>query len=131
MTKKKIAPNQLPYNGHIASRIKEGISAGLKITSILDSIQNYANAPTTLSTLYRIYGEDITEARFKRKMIIGGAINDAVASGNTKLIELAARSEGDWNPTERVEEVDPEEDKSDAVSTLAALLGKEVKPKEE
>lgn len=122
-------PDALGYCGKIAARVREGVAAGLTRKDILNSIQSYANAPKSFSTLYKLYGDDIEEVSFMMKSEIGNAVMRGVRDGNPKLIEFAARAKAGWNPVERVQEVSEEdlEENSDAITTLAQLLGKDTK----
>ena len=126
-------PNALGYCGKIAARVREGVAAGLTRKDILNSIQSYGNAPKSFTTLYKIYGEDIEDVSFKMKSEIGNAVMKGVREGNPKLVEFAARAKAGWNPVERIQEVDDDdlEENSDAITTLAQLLGKEVENKDE
>lgn len=118
----------LPYSKPIENRVREGLRSGLTRKAILDSIQNLPHAPKSMATLYKYYSDVFGEEEFNLRKEIGDAVMKGVREGNPKLVEFAARARGGWNPVERVQEVDSDEaeERSDAVSTLAALLGKSV-----
>jgi hypothetical protein len=86
-----------------------------------------------MATLYKHYSGVFGEEEFNLRKEIGDAVMKGVREGNPKLVEFAARARGGWNPVERVQEVDSDEaeERSDAVSTLAALLGKSVDEKDD
>jgi len=121
---KKNHPNALKYRKDIEKRIVAGIKANLTIQAILDSIAHMNEAPTSTSSLYRIYGPAIEEARFDNQMYIGGALNQKVQEGDSKIIEFLARTKMGLNPTTQVREVEEGEENKDALSRLAQLLGK-------
>jgi len=118
-------PNALKWRKAIEKRIVEGIENNLTIQGILDSISHMNEAPTSNSSLYRIYGEAIEEARYGNQKEIGGALRRKVQEGDSKIIEFLARTKMGLNPTQQVREVEEDEDKKDAVSRLAQLLGKD------
>jgi len=122
---KKNHPNALKYRKAIENRIREGIRNNLTIAAILDSISHMNEAPQAYNSLYKIYGEVIEDERFKNQMEIGNALRSKVQEGDSKLIEFLARTKMGLNPTERVKEVEDEDEDKDAVSRLAQLLGKD------
>ena len=90
-------------------------------------MQHWNRSPRSLNTLYKHYGHVIAEERAKLQGEIGDAVMKKVREGDSKLIEFAARSKANWNPTVSVEEKskdDPDENR-DAISELSRLLGKE------
>lgn len=118
----------LRYSKAVENRVREGVQSGLTRRAILDSIQHLQDAPKSLASLYKYYSHVFGEEEFKLKKEIGDAVMKGVREGNPKLVEFAARARAGWNPVERVQEVsdDEAEERSDAVSTLASLLGKNV-----
>lgn len=122
---KKNQPNALKYSKVIEGRIRNGIKNYRTMVSILDEIAPLQEAPRSAATLYKIYGEAIAEERAKREDFVGGALHRKIQEGDSKIIEFAAKSVMGLNPAIKVQEVEDDEDESDAVSTLAKLLGKD------
>jgi hypothetical protein len=93
---------------------------------ILDNIQKYDHAPSSMNGMYKTYRNDIAEARADIQEAVGNVVVNKALEGDLKAAELFLRSKAGWNPTIKVEEVDPEEVKEDtgAIDDLLALLGK-------
>lgn len=123
---KKNHPNAFKYSKVVEERVRQGIRSYRSMKSILDEIAHLAEAPSSYATLYKIYGEAIADERAKLEGFVGGAFHRKIQEGDSKIIEFAARTVLGMNPTVKVQEVDKgEEEQSDAISTLARLLGKE------
>ena len=118
----------LPYSKHVEKHILECIQGGVGIRQMIASMQGLQNAPKSLSTLYKIYGNFIEAERAKLNGMVGRKVIDQALEGDFKSQELFLRSKGGWSPTQTNIEVeqdsDPEMDES-AVDSLMALLGKE------
>jgi hypothetical protein len=117
---------KLKHNLHIATYIRKAIRAGVAMKVILDNIQKYDHAPSSMNGMYTTYRNDIAEARAGIQEAVGAVVVDKALGGDLKAAELVLRSKAGWNPTIKVEEVDPEEVKEDtgAIDDLLALLGK-------
>lgn len=124
--------DKLIHNLKIATYIRKAIRAGVSMKVILDNIQNYDHAPSSMAGMYSAYRNDIAEARANIQEAVGSVVVQKALDGDMKAAELFLRSKAGWNPTIKIEEVDPEDIKEDtgAIDDLLALLGK-VKPKEE
>jgi len=118
----------LPYSKHVEKHILECIQGGVGIRQMIASMQGLQNAPKSLSTLYKIYGNFIEAERAKLNGMVGRKVIDQALEGDFKSQELFLRSKGGWSPTqtniEVEQETDPDMDES-AVDSLLALLGKE------
>lgn len=118
----------LPYSKHVEKHILECIQGGVGIRQMIASMQGLQNAPKSLSTLYKIYGNFIEAERAKLNGMVGKKVIDQALEGDFKSQELFLRSKGGWSPTQTNIEVeqdsDPDMDES-AVDSLMALLGKE------
>ena len=118
---------QLPYSKHVEKHILECIQGGVGIREMIASMQHLQNAPKSLSTLYKIYGDFIHRERAKINGMVGKKVIDQALEGDFKSQEFFLRSRGGWSPTQTVveaeQEVDPDMDES-AVDSLMALLGK-------
>jgi hypothetical protein len=124
---------KLKHNLHIATYIRKAIRAGVAMKVILDNIQKYDNAPSSMNGMYKTYREDIAAARADIQEAVGAVVVQKALDGDLKAAELFLRSKAGWNPTVKVEEVDPEEVKEDtgAIDDLLALLGKKKVEKED
>lgn len=124
--------DKLIHNLKIATYIRKAIRAGVSMKVILDNIQNYDHAPSSMAGMYSAYRNDIAEARANIQEAVGSVVVQKALDGDMKAAELFLRSKAGWNPTIKIEEVDPENIKEDtgAIDDLMALLGK-LKPKEE
>jgi hypothetical protein len=124
--------DKLIHNLKIATYIRKAIRAGVSMKVILDNIQNYDHAPSSMAGMYSAYRNDIAEARANIQEAVGSVVVQKALDGDMKAAELFLRSKAGWNPTIKIEEVDPEDIKEDtgAIDDLMALLGK-MKPKEE
>ena len=124
----------LPYSKNIEKHILECIQGGVGIRQMIASMQHLQNAPKSLSTLYKIYGNFIEAERAKLNGMVGKKVIDQALEGDFKSQELFLRSKGGWSPTQTNIEVeqdtDPDLDES-AVDTLLTLLGKEPDDREE
>ena len=126
--------DKLIHNLKIATYIRKAIRAGVSMKVILDNIQNYDHAPSSMAGMYSAYRNDIAEARANIQEAVGSVVVEKALSGDMKAAELFLRSKAGWNPTIKIEEVDPEDIKEDtgAIDDLMALLGRiKVSPKEE
>ena len=124
--------DKLIHNLKIATYIRKAIRAGVSMKVILDNIQNYDHAPSSMAGMYSAYRNDIAEARANIQEAVGSVVVQKALDGDMKAAELFLRSKAGWNPTIKIEEVDPGDIKEDtgAIDDLMALLGK-MKPKEE
>lgn len=116
----------IPRREYIAKEIRRLIRDGVTVKVILDSIQKYDDAPRSLSTVYKIYGQDIAEERAAFHSYLGGKAREHIENGSERILELALRSKAGWNPTEKVQQVDENEvdENTSAIEELMGLLGK-------
>ena len=123
----------LPYSKNIEKHILECIQGGVGIREMIASMQHFQNAPKSLSTLYKIYGDFIAAERAKLNGMVGKKVIDQALDGDFKSQELFLRSKGGWSPTqtniEVEQETDPDLDES-AIDTLMTLLGKDTEEEE-
>lgn len=117
----------LPHDLKIATKIRAGIAAGVSMRVIFDSVATMKNAPKSYQTFYKIYRDDIADARASIQEEIGSVVITAARGGDIKAAELFLRSRAGWSPTVRVEDVDPEDVAEDtgAIDDLLTLLGME------
>lgn len=123
----------LPYSKNIEKHILECIQGGVGIRQMIASMQHLQNAPKSLSTLYKIYGNFIEAERAKLNGMVGKKVIDQALDGDYRSQEFFLRSRGGWSPTntvvEQEQETDPDMDES-AIDTLMALLGKDTDQEE-
>lgn len=124
---------KLKHNLHIATYIRKAIKAGVSMKVILDNIQKYDHAPSSMNGMYKTYREDIAAARADIQEAVGAVVVAKALEGDLKAAELFLRSKAGWNPTLKIEEVEPDEVKEDtaAIDDLLALLGRKKAEKEE
>jgi hypothetical protein len=132
--------DKLPYSKLVEKHILECIQGGVGIRQMIASMQHLQNAPKSLSTMYKVYGDFIERERAKINGAVGKKVIDQALYGDPsdgitfKSQELFLRSKGGWSPTHTVNEVeqdvDPDLDES-AIDTLMALLGKDDEPETE
>jgi len=132
-------PEKLPYKKPIANKIKRLIKAGVSMRDIFADIQHLKGAPSSPTSVYKIYGKDIAEARAEIYEAVGSRVLDQALNGDPKegatfkSQELFLRSRAGWSPTSTVQEQelekDPETDVS-AIDELMTLLGKSSKGSE-
>jgi hypothetical protein len=117
-------PKALKHKLNIATEIRRKIKAGVSMKVILDDIQRFEGAPTSMNGMYKTYRNDIAEARSLIHEQVGAVVVQKAIEGDLKAAELFLRSKAGWNPTIKVEEVDPEDVSEDtgAIDELLALL---------
>jgi hypothetical protein len=128
-------PEKLPYSKLVEKHILECIQGGIGIRQMIASMQHLPQAPKSLSTLYKHYGNFIETERARISSAVGKRVIDHALVGNIEekstqwAAELFLRSKAGWSPTHTVNEVeqdvDPDMDES-AIDTLMGLLGKDL-----
>lgn len=129
-----MALERLPYSKLVEKHILECIQGGVGIRQMIASMQHLNDAPRSLSTLYKHYGNFIEAERAKINGAVGKKVIDQALEGDFKSQELFLRSKGGWSPTHTVNEVeqdtDPDLDES-AIDAFMGLLGITDSPEEE
>ena len=117
----------LRYSKLVEKHILDCIKGGVGIRQMIASMQHLQDAPKSLSTLYKIYGNYIEAERAKLNSAVGKKVIDQALEGDFKSQEFFLRSRGGWSPTqtniEVEQETDPDMDES-AIDILLSLLGK-------
>jgi hypothetical protein len=123
--------DKLIHNLKIATYIRKAIRAGVSMKVILDSIQNYDHAPSSMNGMYKTYRDDIAQARADIQEAVGAVVVNKALEGDLRAAELFLRSKAGWSPTQTIVEVDNEveTEQTSAIDDLIALLG--VKDKNE
>ena len=123
----------LRYSKLVEKHILDCIKGGVGIRQMIASMQHLQDAPKSLSTLYKIYGNYIEAERAKLNSAVGKKVIDQALEGDFKSQEFFLRSRGGWSPTqtniEVEQETDPDMDES-AIDILLSLLGKDDPEKE-
>ena len=116
---------KLKHNLHIATYIRKAIRAGVSMKVILDNIQKYDHAPSSMNGMYRTYRNDIAEARAEIQELVGSVVVQKALDGDLRAAELFLRSKAGWSPTQTIVEVDSEQEteQTSAIDDLIALLG--------
>lgn len=115
---------KLKHNLHIATYIRKAIKAGVSMKVILDKIQSYAGAPSSMNGMYKTYRDDIAAARADIQEAVGAVVVAKALEGDMRAAELFLRSKAGWSPTQTVVEAEPDEVKEEtgAIDDLMALL---------
>ena len=126
-------PEKLPYKKPIGNKIRRLIKAGVSMKDICADVQGMKDAPSSPTSIYKIYGADIAEARSEIFEAVGDRVVNQALHGDPKEAatfksqELFLRSKAGWSPTSTVQEQeiteDPDTDLS-AIDELMNLLGK-------
>lgn len=116
---------KLKHNLHIATYIRKAIRAGVSMKVILDEIQRFDNAPSSMNGMYKTYRQDIASARAEIQEAVGSVVVAKALDGDLKAAELFLRSKAGWSPTQTIVEAEPEteNEQTSAIDDLIALLG--------
>ena len=116
----------LRYSKLVEKHILDCIKGGVGIRQMIASMQHLQDAPKSLSTLYKIYGNYIEAERAKLNSAVGKKVIDQALEGDFKSQEFFLRSRGGWSPTQTVETAEATDEDVDesAVEVLMKLLGK-------
>jgi len=117
--------DKLIHNLKIATYIRKAIRAGVSMKVILDNIQNYDHAPSSMNGMYKTYRDDIAQARADIQEAVGAVVVNKALEGDLRAAELFLRSKGGWSPTQTIIEADPsdETEQTSAIDDLINLLG--------
>lgn len=121
-----MALERLNYSKLVEKHILQCIQGGIGIRQMIASMQHLNDAPKSLSTLYKHYGNFIEAERAKINGMVGKKVIEQALEGDFRSQEFFLRSRGGWSPKETVETADATEEDYDesAVDALMALLGK-------
>lgn len=127
-------PNQLPYNKNIANKVRD-LAPTHSVAKIFEAIAHMQYAPKSYTTFYKLYREDLSEARgdvvaaMGDKVIKTGLTGDEDSPFTHKAREFYLSTMGGWSKKETIEtrEVGTEEEENEgAVKALLSALGKDV-----
>ena len=119
-------PNKKNKCGKIAAVVRKKAAAGVSVREIFASIQNYQNAPGSMTTFYKYYQDDMDAARGEVTEVIGSKIIEQAKQGDYKSQELWLTTKGGWSKQNTQTNVDigpSEDDKNSALETLLSKLG--------
>lgn len=126
-------PKRYTHNKHVADYVRKRIARGATINSIAESAAaKYESAPGNPRTFAKVYEKDIREAKAELEDGIGDMVINR-AKESDKILELLARSRGNFNPTEKVavaEATMEDLDEDSAVNDILRLLGKDIDDEE-
>lgn len=111
--------------GKIAATVRKKAAAGVPVTEIFASIQNYQNAPGSMTTFYKYYREDMDAARGEiTEQIANKVIKKALEGDDFKAQELWLTTKGGWSKQQTNTIVDVEENEEEKSNALNVLMGK-------
>lgn len=116
--------DKLPYCGKIAARVKDLEASGVSRRAIFDSIQNYQNAPKSMTSFYKLYRTDMDSIHAENVREIGGKVVAQAKEGDFKSQEFYLRSKGGWSPQSTETVIEEKEADNSALDKLMTLLGK-------
>ena len=65
----------LPYNIPVAKYVRQAVQDGVQIKDILATVnKRFQNSPRNSATFYKLYGEDIAEARAEISGRVGNVV---------------------------------------------------------
>ena len=82
----------LKHKMEIATAIRRQIGAGVAMKVILDFIQQFKDAPSSMNGMYKTYRADIADARANLQEEMGSVVINAAKGGDWKAAELVLRS---------------------------------------
>lgn len=134
-------PHELPYREAIAKKVRE-MAATHSVAKIHEAILHMQYAPKSYSTFYKLYGQDLTEARDGLITKVGNLVYDNALRTDEDAVDnplvqkdrhFILERKGGWNKTETVQnrEVGTEaEEAESAVKALMSALGKKTEDEE-
>ena len=115
------------HNKVVAKHIEKCIKGGVTVKDMMASMQHLQEAPSTATTLYKVYGNYIAGIRAELVGAVGAKVIEQAMDGDFKSQEFYLKSKGGWSPSNTInntdQEVDPDEDEG-AIDLLMAKLGK-------
>jgi hypothetical protein len=123
----------LPYDNKIAETVQRMVARGVAVAVIFDTTKEMKNGPQSLTTFYKLYRKDLVAARASLHEGVGGLIVQKALEGDTKLLELLAKTKLGWNEKIIVEEQDPNslDENTSAIDDLLAKLNLKAKSDED
>lgn len=114
---------QKPIADYARTRILNGATL---MSTIESAAAKFEKAPTNYKSFMRLYGKDVREAKSEIEDKIGEMVWHR-AKESDKILELLARSRGNFNPVDKLAVAEVEGDDLDddsAVKSLMRMLGK-------
>lgn len=118
---------KLPKNPNIARMVREGVEGGVAVTQIFRSVLGMKDAPQSYTTFYKLYRDDMENAKFEIDSKVGKKVITQALEGDFKSQELYLRSRAAWSPSSHVKEQEvghEDEENEGAVNALMVALGK-------
>ena len=129
MAQAKVYTWQKPIADYVRGRMAKGATL---MSTIESASAKFEQCPGNYRSFMRVYGGDVKEAKADLEDDIGEEVLRR-AKESDKILELLARSRGNFNPVDKlaVAEADLEDlDEDSAVKDLMRLLGKDVEDDE-
>lgn len=124
MAQAKVYTRQKPIADYVRGRIAKGATL---MSTIESASAKFEQAPNNYRSFMRVYGNDVREAKAKLEDDIGEEVLRR-AKESDKILELLARSRGNFNPVDKLAVAEAELDDLDedsAVKSLMRMLGKD------
>jgi hypothetical protein len=120
----------LPYDMKIAEVVQRMVASGVAVSVIFDTTKDMRNGPQSLTTFYKLYRKDLVAARASLHEGVGSTIVAKALAGDTKLLELLAKTKLGWSEKIIVEEQDPNslDENTSAIDDLLAKLNLKGQP---
>ena len=110
--------------GKISAVVKRKAAAGVSVREIFASIQNYQNAPGSMTTFYKHYRDDMDAARGDVTEEIASKVISQARNGDYKSQELWLTTKGGWSKQQTNVNVEIDENAEEKNSAMDALLSK-------
>lgn len=119
----------LPHDMKIAETVQRMVASGVAVSVIFDTTKDMKNGPQSLTTFYKLYRKDLVAARATLHEGVGSAIVQKALAGDSKLLELLAKTKLGWSEKIIVEESDPNslDENTSAIDDLIAKLNLKAK----
>lgn len=113
------------HNKKIADKIRAGVRKGISPLRIFEANKHLVDMPNSHSTFYKIYEDDIAQAKLEVDEALTNAFWTKIAEGDTKLIEFGLKTKSNWNPPVNTKDITDEPDEnSDSLDVLKQKLEK-------
>ena len=130
MAQAKVYTWQKPIADYVRGRMAKGATL---MSTIESASAKFEQCPGNYRSFMRVYGNDVKEAKADLEDWIGNKVLER-SEESDKILELLARSRGNFNPVDKLAVADAELDDLDedsAVKSLMRMLGKDTGDDEE
>lgn len=117
--------NKIKKCGKIAAAVRKKAASGVPVTEIFASIQNYQNAPRSMTGFYKYYREDMDAARGEvTEKIANKIIAKALEGDDFRAQQLWLTTKGGWSTNNTHNIIEAEENEEERTNALNVLMGK-------